>query len=178
MSRYENKPLAVLPAVQVSLKDRDVVVKGAKGESTFRCPENTKVTQAAGVLKVEREDKNKSTGSLVGLTYRMLQNMIEGVTTGFQKDLDLTGVGYRMAMKGQILNLQLGFSHDINFEIPKGIQIELKPNHVTIRGTDKQLVGQVADKIRGFRPVEPYKGKGFKYSDEVVRRKAGKSGAK
>lgn len=177
MSRYQNKPLPVLTGIQVTMKDGLVTLKGAKGELQYQCPAHTKVTQDGSVLKVAAEGDVKA-GNLVGLTYRMLQNMMKGVTDGFMKELDLTGVGYRMAMKGQVLNLQLGFSHEINYEIPKGIAIEIKQSRISIKGSDKQLVGQVADKIRAFRPVEPYKGKGFKYSDEQVRRKAGKSGAK
>lgn len=177
MSRYQNKPLPVLANIQVTLKDGLVVLKGTKGELQYRCPENTHVVQEGQVLKVAATPDTKA-GHLVGLTFRMLQNMMKGVTDGFLKELELNGVGYRMAMKGQVLNLQLGYSHEINFDIPKGIQIEIKANRISIRGSDKQLVGQVADKIRGFRPVEPYKGKGFKYVDEKVRRKAGKSGAK
>jgi large subunit ribosomal protein L6 len=179
MSRYENMNLPVTTGVTVQLANGGVSTKGTKGELSFHVPAGVKVVQDGTNLKVQSEPNVAvNTSALIGLTFRMIQNMMKGVSDGFTKELELNGVGYKMALKGTTLNMQLGYSHEVNYELPKGVAAALKGNRVTLTGVDKQLVGQVADNIRAFRPVEPYKAKGFKYSDEVVIRKAGKSGAK
>lgn len=179
MSRYSKKPLPIISGVQVTLAGSKVTVKGSKGELVINANPAVKVSQTGEILQVQPGSDDKAPqGNLVGLTYRLIQNMMKGVTEGFTKELDLNGVGYRMNLKGTVLNMQIGLSHEVNYDIPKGITVAVKGNRVSVTGVDKQLVGQVADNIRAFKPVEPYKAKGFKYVNEVVIRKAGKSGAK
>jgi large subunit ribosomal protein L6 len=129
------------------------------------------------VIRVSRKDDSREARSLHGLTRTLISNMVKGVSEGFSKRLEIVGVGYRAEVKGTSLNLSLGYSHPINYELPKGVTASVeKQTSVILKGADKQLVGQVAAEIRGFRPPEPYKGKGIKYADEVIRRKAGKAG--
>lgn len=178
MSRIGKKPVAIPKGVTVQVTDNLLKVKGPKGELSA-------VTHQAISFEIRPEEvfvKVKGEGNfynaLHGLWRALLNNMVIGVTNGFQKKLEIVGVGYRAEMKGSNLQLLLGYSHPILFKPPSGVNIELpSPTNIIVSGTDKQLVGQVAAKIRSFRPPEPYKGKGIKYDTEVVRRKAGKAAA-
>src|SRR5262249_7810142 len=157
---------------------QSVDVEGPLGKLSRKIHPLIKVVQKDKALEVQRPDDESSTRSLHGLTRALVANMIHGVTQGFQKELDIQGVGYRAEVKGSDLNLTLGFSHPVIFPIPAGIKIQVdKQTHLVIKGHDRELVGQVASDIRDLRPPEPYKGKGIRYSDEVIRRKAGKTAA-
>jgi large subunit ribosomal protein L6 len=178
MSRVGKKPIPVPEGVQVNIDQNHVMVKGAKGQLEWDFNPELKVMLDDGHIKVECPIEQKMYRALHGLTRTLISNMVTGVTQGFEKKLEIVGVGYRANVEGKTLILQLGFSHPVRFPIPDGIQIEVeKQTLVSIKGIDKQQVGQVAANIRAFRPPEPYKGKGIKYADEVIRRKAGKSGA-
>ncbi len=178
MSRVGKQIIAVPAGVGIQIDQNLIKVKGPKGELEWEFNPGMKVSTGDGQIKVERPDDQKISRSLHGLTSTLIYNMVTGVTQGFKKDLEIVGVGYRANVEGDKLVLQLGFSHPVNFPIPKGINIEVeKQTKVSISGIDKQQVGQVAANIRSIRPPEPYKGKGVKYADEVIRRKTGKSGA-
>lgn len=177
MSRFQNIPLPLPAGVTVSVAGSNIKVKGAKGELSLIAPAPVAVQVESNQVKVTVPDKTAD-GIKVGLVWRLIRNMMKGVVDGYEKTLELNGVGYRMALKGDVLNMQVGFAHDVDYKIPVGIAATIKQNRISIAGIDKQLVGQVADQIRAVKPAEPYKGKGFKYTDETVRRKAGKSGAK
>ena len=177
MSRYAKIPIEIAPEVEVLLDNTTVKAKGAKGELSFTLPQAVKVIKEDKWMRVGlKTETDKKSNSFVGLTFKMINNMIIGVSKGFEKTLEFSGVGYRMAVKGNVLNMQLGFSHDVNYEIPPGIQVEVKQSSLTVSGIDKELVGRVADKIKSFRPIEPYKGKGIKYLGQYVLRKVGKAG--
>lgn len=179
MSRIGKKPVVIPKGVQVRNEKGVVSVKGAKGELFLTTHPAVTVTLSGEEVNVARGSDVKSERALHGTTRALIQNMVRGVTEGYQKKLELVGVGYRAEMKGQKLQLALGYSHPIVFFPPKEIKIETPtPNSILISGIDKQLVGEVAAKIRGFREPEPYKGKGIKYDTEVVRRKAGKTAGK
>lgn len=180
MSRIGRAPIAVPAGVEVSIADNNVVtVKGPKGTLVEQFHPNMTITLADGVITVTRPNDLKENRALHGLTRTLVYNMIVGVTEGYKKTLDVNGVGYRVAMEGGKLVMNLGFSHQVIMEAPEGITIEVpNQNQIVISGYDKQLVGQFAAKVREKRPPEPYKGKGIKYSDEVIRRKVGKTGAK
>ena len=179
MSRYENFPLKITENVEVEIKEGIVKAKGAKGELSFNLPEGVGVIREDRVMRVNQaSDKDPKIKSSIGLAYKVIGNIIEGVNKGFQKVLVFSGVGYRMSMKGKVLNMQLGFSHDINYTPPEGVEIKVEKSKVVVQGIDKELVGRVADKIKRYRPIEPYKGKGIKYENQHVHRKAGKAGAK
>ena len=180
MSRIGRAPIAVPAGVEVSIAENNVVtVKGPKGTLVEQFHPNMTITLADGVVTVTRPNDLKENRSLHGLTRTLIYNMIVGVTEGYQKTLDVNGVGYRVAMEGGKLVMNLGFSHQVIMEAPEGITIEVpNQNQIVISGFDKQLVGQFAAKVREKRLPEPYKGKGIKYSDEVIRRKVGKTGAK
>ncbi len=183
MSRIGNKPVVVPSGVEISIQDDVLSVKGAKGTLTQKFePEYVSLKIEDGQLLVSRKDDSKEAKSRHGLYQSLAQNLVDGVSNGFSKTLEIKGVGYRVALKGKILEMQLGFSHPINFNIPEGIEIsfpdEKNNNIVMISGINKQLVGQVAANIREYRKPEPYKGKGIRYIDEQVARKAGKSAAK
>jgi large subunit ribosomal protein L6 len=169
-------PVAIPKGVDVELAGGTVTVKGPKGELGLDVHPTMKVTVDDGEIRVERPSDQKQHRALHGLTRALLANMVEGVTAGFSKTLEIVGVGYRAEMKGKKLNLSLGFSHPIDYQPVEGVSIEC-PNQTTvvISGPDKQKVGQAAAEIRGFRPPEPYKGKGVRYQGERVRRKAGKT---
>jgi large subunit ribosomal protein L6 len=176
MSRVGKKAVVLPKGVEVTTADRVVRVKGPKGELTMNLEPGVEIQRAASEVQVvlQREDRNAS--AVYGLTRALLANLVKGVSEGFQRSLEIQGTGYRAALDGKHLVLQLGFSHPIQYPVPAGIQITVEnPTKVTVRGADKALVGQVAANIRGFRPPEPYKGKGVRYEGEVVRRKAGKS---
>jgi len=178
MSRIGKAPITVPAGVTVAVTDGSISVTGPKGELSRELPAPITVTQDGDVLTVERADDSKTSRALHGLIRSLVQNMVTGVTTGFQKDLDIVGVGFRAAAKGSDgLELSLGFSHPVVVEAPEGIQFVVpQPTRIEVHGIDKQLVGQVAANIRQWRKPEPYKGKGIRYVDEHVRRKAGKAG--
>lgn len=179
MSRIGKIPVPVPNGVTFSLDKNEAKVKGPKGELKLTIPPRVSVKNENGELTVERHGDDKQAKAFHGLVQRMLQNMVTGVTEGFKKELEIQGVGYRAALEGNKLNLQLGFSHPVSLETPKGISFEVpKPTSIIISGYDKQQVGQVAAQIRSLRPPEPYKGKGVRYAGEVVRRKVGKSAGK
>ena len=178
MSRMGRAPIAIPAGVTVTVGEGNVVtVKGPKGELTKSlCPIMT-IENDGAVLHVKRPNDEKENRALHGLTRSLLHNMVVGVTEGFEKKLEVNGVGYRAAKEGKNLVMNLGFSHQVIMPEVDGITIEVPdPNHITIKGADKQLVGQFAADLRGKRPPEPYKGKGIKYVDEFIRRKEGKTG--
>ena len=175
MSRFGRKPIAVPDTVTVAVAPGSVAVKGPKGELSQRLSTDMKVEQSDGTVTVERPTDRGEHRALHGLTRSLIANMVEGVTEGFEKRLEIQGVGYRAQLKGKRLEMALGFSHPVSIEPPEGIEFEVpQPTEVIVRGIDKQLVGQVAADIRKRRPPEPYKGKGIRYRDEHVARKVGK----
>ena len=175
MSRIGNKVVSVPTGVTANINGQTVKVKGPKGELQLVIADDVSITMDKGAIKVEPRGENKRARSLWGTSRTQVANLISGVTKGFEEKLEITGVGYRAAVQGKSLNLQLGFSHDVNFAIPAGIAIVTpKPTEIVITGIDKQKVGQVAAEIRGYRPPEPYKGKGVKYAGEYIFRKEGK----
>jgi len=175
MSRIGRKPVAVPDAVTVTIAPGNIAVKGPKGELTQTYSQEMTVSQEDGTILVARPTDRGPHRALHGLTRSLIANMVEGVTDGFEKRLEIQGVGYRAALKGKNLELALGFSHPVSIEAPEGIDFEVpQPTEVIVRGIDKQLVGQVAADIRKRRPPEPYKGKGIRYRDEQVLRKVGK----
>ena len=175
MSRIGRKPIAVPDAVSVEIGPGRVAIKGPKGALTQTLSTDMKVEQSDGVLTVARPTDRGEHRALHGLTRSLIANMVEGVTDGFEKRLEIQGVGYRAQLKGKNLELALGYSHPVAIEAPEGIEFEVpQPTEIIIRGIDKQLVGQVAADIRKRRPPEPYKGKGIRYRDEHVTRKVGK----
>ncbi|MBM6985248.1 MAG: 50S ribosomal protein L6 [Acidaminococcaceae bacterium] len=179
MSRIGKKPITVPAGVTVKVEDNVVSVKGPKGELQRRIHNAMKVTLDNGVITVERPDDEKESRSLHGLSRTLINNMIEGVTHGFSKSLEIQGVGYRAAKQGKNINFTLGFSHPVVMEPPAGITFDVpQPNKIVVSGSDKEKVGAVAAEIRNLRPPEPYKGKGIRYEGEHVRRKVGKAGAK
>lgn len=178
MSRVGKLLIDIPTGVQIEQKAQTVTVKGPNGTLHQNVHPDMKIVIDANTVKVERPSETKFHKSLHGLTRSLIQNMVTGLTEGFVKKLEIVGVGYRAEIKGKNLVLQLGFSHPIYFLPPEGITIEVPvPTNILIKGVDKHLVGQVAAKIRSFRPPEPYKGKGVRYADEHVRRKAGKATA-
>lgn len=175
MSRIAKAPIAVPKGVSVEISGQEVKVKGAKGNLSWRVHPKVSVTQDQGELKVNPIDEAKASWVLAGTTRALVNNMVIGCGTGFDRKLTLVGVGYRAQTKGKVLNLSLGFSHPIDYAVPEGVQITTpSPTEIVVSGADKQLVGQVAAEIRGFRPPEPYKGKGVRYADEQVLRKEAK----
>ena len=180
MSRIGKKPVMIPANVTVSLSEGNVLtVKGPKGELTRAFHPDMILKVEGNVLTVDRPDEEHLHKSLHGLTRTLINNMVEGVSNGFKKELDVNGVGYRCEKKGTQLVMRLGFSHEVFVDEIPGITIEVPtPNKIIINGVDKQVVGQFAAEVRGKRPPEPYKGKGIKYVDEVIRRKVGKTGGK
>ena len=180
MSRIGKMPISIPAGVEVTMGEGNLItVKGPKGTLTQKLSEKMTLTREDGVIVVTRPNDEKENRSLHGLTRTLLSNMVVGVTEGFKKELDVNGVGYRVAKEGNKLNMNIGYSHPVVMEEPEGITIEVpSPNKIIINGTDKQKVGQFAAEVRGKRPPEPYKGKGIKYTDEVIRRKEGKTGVK
>src|SRR5581483_72105 len=177
MSRIGKLPVAVPSGVNVDIKGDEVQVKGPKGELRQRVLAHVTVKLEDGKVLVERKGDAKEHRSAHGLTRTLVNNMIEGVSKGFRKSLEIQGVGYRAAKSGEKVNLTLGFSHPVSYEPPKGITLSVEgTNKIHVDGIDKQQVGQVAAEIRNLRPPEPYKGKGVRYSGEVVRKKLGKAG--
>lgn len=175
MSRIGKKPITVPSGVTLTQDGQTVSVKGPKGELKFVLPDAVTGAFADNELTISPVEGAKNASAMWGMARTMVSNMIEGVTNGFKKELELRGVGYRAQMKGTNLSMQLGFSHDVDYTPPAGITIEApKPTQVVISGIDKQQVGQVAAEIRAFRKPEPYKGKGVRYVGEYVRQKEGK----
>ena len=179
MSRIGRKPISIPAGVDVKIDGNVVTVKGPKGTLTREFHPNMHIAQEGNELLVTRPNDEKENRSLHGLTRTLLHNMVVGVTEGFKKELDVNGVGYRVAMDGKKLVMNLGFSHQVFMEGPEGITIETpSANKIVISGASKEQVGQFAAEVREKRPPEPYKGKGIKYTDEVIRRKEGKTGVK
>lgn len=177
MSRIGKQPVPVPSGVTVSIDGPTVKVKGPKGELQTVLVDLVEVSMADGEVKVAPRDDSNPARAAWGLSRTLIANMVTGVTTGFTKSLEITGVGYRAALQGKALQLNLGYSHDVSYPIPDGISITTpRPTAIVVSGIDKQQVGQVAAEIRRVRPPEPYKGKGIRYSGEYVRRKAGKAG--
>ena len=175
MSRVGKKPVSIPSGVTANVDGQTVKMKGAKGQLQIVVHDDVEVKMDKGAITVAPRFETKRARSLYGTSRALIANLVEGVTKGFEKKLEITGVGYRAAVQGKNLQLQLGCSHDVVFPIPEGIAIVApKPTEITITGSDKQKVGQVAAEIRGFRSPEPYKGKGVKYANEFIFRKEGK----
>ncbi len=175
MSRIGKKPITIPSGVTPTIEGQTIKVKGAKGELELTLVDEVSVSMDDGALVISPVNDSQRARAMWGMSRTLVQNMVEGVSNGFSKTLELNGVGYRAQMKGTALNLQLGYSHDITYPAPEGIKIEApKPTEVIISGVSKQQVGQVAAEIRSMRPPEPYKGKGVKYAGEYIRRKEGK----
>lgn len=176
MSRIGKMPISVPAGVTVAVDGKTVSVTGGKGELAFDLKGSIEVAVEENQVVVSRGDETKASKSMHGTTRSIINNMIEGVTNGYQKELEIAGVGYKAVLKGQSIILSLGYSHEIDYPIPEGILVECPTQtDVKISGIDKQLVGQVAARIRSFSPAEPYKGKGVKYKGEQIRRKEGKA---
>jgi len=179
MSRIGKLPIEITKGVKLDFSDTVLTVQGPNGKLTRKIMPCVSLDISETAVIVTRNDENTATRAAHGLTRTLINNMVVGVTTGFQRNLEINGVGYRAEVKGKELVLSLGYSHPVNFEIPEGIAIEVdKMTKVAVKGYDKEMVGQTAAKIRSFRPPEPYKGKGIKYADETILRKAGKTGKK
>ena len=179
MSRIGKMPIAIPAGVTVEVaENNNVTVKGPKGTLTRELPKEMEIKQENGEVIISRPDDLKRTRALHGLTRSLLNNMVVGVTDGFEKKLEVNGVGYRAAKKGKTLTLTLGYSHPVELDDPEGIETTVEGQVITVKGIDKEKVGQFAAIIREKRAPEPYKGKGIKYADEVIRRKVGKTGKK
>jgi large subunit ribosomal protein L6 len=177
MSRIGKLPVPIPSGVEVTVAGRQVTVKGPQGTLSEAIPGAISVRQADGQLLVERPDDGRENRALHGLTRSLMANMVEGVTKGFRKELEIHGVGYRVQVQGKDLVFSLGYSHPVPVQAPEGIAFEVPtPTRVVVKGIDKQRVGQVAAEIRGLRKPDPYKGKGVRYQGETIRRKAGKTG--
>lgn len=181
MSRVGKAPVKILPGVKVDIKDHLMKVEGPKGKLSHEIPRGVIVKVDNGAIVVTRDEKiAPNAAALHGLTRTLIHNMVHGAHTGFSKELDVVGVGYRAAVKGNMLTLTLGYSHPVDYELPTGITAKVEGNtHIVVSGADKMLVGMVAAKIRSFKEPEPYQGKGIKYTNEHIIRKQGKAaGAK
>jgi len=175
MSRVGSSPVEVPSGVEVAINERLITAKGKLGQLSFEATDSVTMAMEDGRVVVRPVDDSKTARAHWGTTRSRIQNLVSGVSEGFSKTLEITGVGYRAAVQGQSLSLQLGYSHDVNYPIPEGITIKCeKPTSIAISGADKQQVGQVAAEIRAYRKPEPYKGKGIRYSDEIILRKEGK----
>ena len=179
MSRIGKQPIEIPNGVKITVVDSVVKVEGPKGTLSRKVTDGVDLQVNNNQLNVVRSDDSIKSRSAHGLTRTLVNNMVVGVTKGFESALEITGVGYMAELKGDVLNLSLGYSHPINFKLPQGISVEVdKMTKVLVKGIDKELVGQTAAKIREFRGPEPYKGKGIRYADETILRKAGKTGKK
>jgi large subunit ribosomal protein L6 len=179
MSRIGKNPIVIPAGVKVSLAGETISVQGPKGQLSRLIPATVGVSVEADSIVVKRPEGVRVDTSLQGLTRTLVANMVEGVTKGYERVLQINGVGYRAEMKGAVLNLALGYSHPIEYALPQGIDAEVeKQTKITLKGIDKELIGATAAKIRSFRAPEPYKGKGIKYAEERIMRKAGKTGKK
>jgi large subunit ribosomal protein L6 len=175
MSRIGKKPVAIPNGVTVTIDGQTVTVKGPKGQLAWTLADEVTASQADGAVTLEKRDDSQRSQAMWGLSRSLVNNMITGVTQGYEQTLELVGVGYRAAMKGQALSMQLGFSHDVDVKPPAGITFAVpRQTEIRVSGIDKQLVGETAARIRRIRPPEPYKGKGVRYAGEQVRRKEGK----
>ena len=177
MSRIGKKIITIPSGVEVTLQKGMIEVKGPKGSLNFAYHKEVSLELVEKELQVKSSAKTKKISALWGLTRAIINNMIVGVTDGYQKKLELQGVGFRMAVAGKKINMALGFSHPVNVDVPAGLEAKIEEGALVISGIDKQAVGQFAAEIRKLKPVEPYKGKGFRYAGEIVRRKAGKKAA-
>jgi large subunit ribosomal protein L6 len=177
MSRIGQKTIEIPAGVTVEVSGTELTVKGPKGELKMTLHNAVRVTVEDDGVHVEKAHNAKIAQSMWGTTARLIENMITGVSKGFERKLELNGVGYRMALKGKQVDLALGFSHPVLVDIPEGLEVAIDGQNLIVSGIDKQAVGQFAANIRALKPVEPYKGKGFKYDDEYVRRKEGKKAA-
>lgn len=176
MSRIGKQPMTLPAGVSAQVADRAVTVTGPKGELTLPLPESIDVTIAGDLLTVTRTSDDKQSRASHGTIRSLLGNMAEGVTQGYTRELEIHGVGFKAAVAGTTLTLHVGFSHPVEYTVPEGVTVEVVDNtKIKVSGIDKQMVGQVSARIRSFRPPEPYKGKGVRYKDEHVRRKAGKT---
>jgi len=179
MSRVGKKPIPVSGKTKITYKDRLITVQGEKGTLTRTIHPSMDLAIETDTITVTMAKETQENRALQGLTRSLVANMVTGVDQGFKKVLEINGIGYRASLSGNTIVLNLGFSHPINFDLPKGISAEVdKNNTITLSGIDKELLGQTAASIRSLRPPEPYKGKGIKYADEYVQRKAGKTGTK
>lgn len=179
MSRIGKQPIELPAGVKLSMSGNVVNVEGPKGKLSLNAHEMMKVSIEGTTVNVVRPDDSRQARSLHGLTRALVANMVEGVSKGFERKLTIKGVGYRAAVKGKNLDMQLGFSHPVSFPMPEGVEVKVNDRtEVVMTSIDKQLLGQTAAKVRAIRPPEPYGGKGIRYSDEVVKKKEGKSGAK
>ncbi len=177
MSRIGKRPITVPGKVQVTIDGTNIAVKGPKGELSRQLPTNVNVSQEGETLLVNRRDDSRQSRQMHGLCRTLVANMVEGVSQGFQRRLEIQGVGYRAQVQGRNLILNIGYSHQVQIAPPEGIQFAVENNtNVIVSGHDKEIVGNTAAKIRDVRPPEPYKGKGIRYAGEAVRRKAGKTG--
>jgi large subunit ribosomal protein L6 len=175
MSRIGKKPVAIPAGVTANVSGQTINVKGPKGALQLMLPEDVSAKLESGAVQIGPRDDTKRARAMWGMSRSLLANIVTGVTKGFEKRLEITGVGYRAALQGKNLQLSLGYSHEVNYPIPEGITIVTpKPTEIVITGVDKQRVGQVAAEIRDFRPPEPYKGKGVRYAGEYIFRKEGK----
>jgi large subunit ribosomal protein L6 len=179
VSRIGRKPISLPTGVEINIENNIITVKGPKGTLSQSIPEDMVIDQEENELLVKRPSDAKRHRAMHGLTRALVANMVTGVTSGFEKKLEMVGVGYRAQMQGSKLVISIGFSHPVEVEAPEGIEFEVPAvTKITVKGIDKQLVGNTAAHIRAIRKPEPYKGKGLRYENEVVRRKAGKTGAK
>ena len=175
MSRIGKKPVSIPAGVTAKLEGQSIAIKGAKGELKFTAPAEVRVSVEGNVIKVDPQGDSKRARAMWGTARARIQNLVSGVTSGFEKKLEINGVGYKAAIAGKNLQLSLGFSHDVIYPIPAGVAIATpKPTEITIAGIDKRQVGQIAAEIRAYRGPEPYKGKGVKYAGEFIFRKEGK----
>ena len=177
MSRIGNKPIEVPEKVNVTISDgTQLSVEGPLGKLEWCVPEGIDLSQEESTLVFSRKDDSRKNKAMHGTARSLVANMVEGVSKGFQRKLEIHGVGFRAPVKGKVLDLSLGFSHPVQHPIPEGVKVTVEENTmITVEGFDKQIVGQFASEVRAYYPPEPYKGKGVRYSDEYVRRKAGKS---
>lgn len=178
MSRIGKLPVGIPDKVEVKINGLSVDVKGPKGQLSYTFRNEVKVEQEGKEIKVSPVDESTTARAMWGLSRTLLNNMVTGVTTGFTRSLEFNGVGYKAAVNGTTLTLNLGFSHPIDYALPKGIEAKVTKNVIEFSGCDKELVGFVAAQVRSYREPEPYKGKGLKYTDETIIRKAGKTGGK
>lgn len=176
MSKIGKLPIKYESNVQIAQERNAIKVTGPKGSLDLSLPSEVSLKSEEGLITVVRKDDTDRSKAMHGLIRTLIANMIEGVTKGYEKTLELSGVGFRSAVSGSKLTLTVGYSHPVEIEAPEGISIGTNENKITVSGFDKQLVGEIASKIRKVRPAEPYKGKGIKYENEIIRRKAGKAG--
>ena len=175
MSRIGKKPVELPSGVEASVSGQTVSIKGPKGTRDFKATDDVTIKVDGNLVSVEPRGSSKRARQQWGMSRTMIGNLVTGVTAGFKKDLEINGVGYRAALQGNVLKLNLGLSHEVNFDVPEGVTVTVpKPTEISVEGIDQQLVGQVAANIREWRKPEPYKGKGIKYKDEFIFRKEGK----